>query len=301
MPHKLPGFTSRTVQVKDLRMHYVVGGAGDPVVIVHGAWDSWWAWRDVATALAKRHTVILPAMRGLGYTSKPDTGYDADNLADDLHTLVTAMGYERFGVVGHDWGAMAAYNWAAQHPEAVTRLGIFEMAIPGVGIMEEAMAPQPGGAYLWHVGLLSVPDIAEMLIAPSLRRYMSWMFTEFAAAPDAVDAEALDHYVDLYQQPGALKAIMRYYQNFWVHGEQVRAHKNTRLQMPVLAYGGDACFADLTRTCMLQVADDVRGGVIPDCGHWIAEEQPEFVAGRLLEFLADDGGVVSPSLLTHAL
>jgi pimeloyl-ACP methyl ester carboxylesterase len=281
------GFLSQTVPVKDVELHSVIGGSGSPVVIVHGGWDSWWAWREIAPALAEEHTVILPALRGLAESSKPHDGYDADNLGDDLYELLAALGHRRYALVGHDWGGVACYALAAQHPEAVERLAIFEMVIPGVGILEQAITPQPGGAFLWHFGFHSVPDIPELLIDGHLREYMRWFFTAGAASPDAVSQDSVDRYVELYSRPGALPAFLRYYRNFWLHGEQVKAHMNgPKLSMPVMAFGGDASVGPAAQMCMEVLAEDVRGGIIPECGHWIAEEQPEFVLARLREFCA---------------
>jgi pimeloyl-ACP methyl ester carboxylesterase len=284
---RLPdGFHSGTAVVKDIRMHYVQGGSGDPVVIVHGGWDSWWAWREVIPALAKDHTVILPAIRGLAGTSKPQDGYDANNIGDDLYHLLRGLGHERYSVVAHDWGAVAAYTLAAQYRDSVDRLCIFEMVVPGIGMLEQAIVPQPGGAFLWHMGFHSVPDIPELLIEGHLREYMQWFFTAAAAVPDAVGKESLDHYVDLYSRPGAMRAFLQYYRELWVHGEQIREHAQRKLTIPVAAWGGDASLGEFARLGMAELADNVTGGVIPMCGHWIAEEQPAFVLERIQEFLA---------------
>ena len=109
---------------------------------------------------------------------------------------------------------------------------------------------------------------------------------EADAVPDAVDKESLDHYVGLYSEAGALRAFLTYYQNFWVHSEQTKAHIEAgKLAMPVLVYGGDGSQGELTKQCMEELAADVSGGVIPNCGHWIAEENPEFVLAALRDFL----------------
>lgn len=288
MPQLPPGFVSRTAAVKDFRMHYLLGGEGPAVVVIHGGWDSWWAWREVVPTLAQSHTVVLPALRGLAKSSKPAGGYEADNLGDDLHVLLSGeLKLPEFAVVGHDWGAVAGYTLAAQYPQSVSRLAIYDMVIPGVGIMEQAMVPQPGGHFLWHMGWQSVPDIPEMLIRNNLREYMQMFFSHYASVPDAVDRESLDHYVELYSEVGALRAFLAYYQNFWVHAEQVKAHMTSKLTMPVLAYGGDASLGEYTMQCMSQLAENVEGGVIPHSGHWIAEENPSFVLATLLDFLAE--------------
>lgn len=296
MPHLPLGFSSHSAEVDDFRMHYVIGGSGDPIVIVHGAWDCWWAWRDVAAVLAESHTVILPAIRGLGKSTKPEAGYEANRAGEDVHQLVAGLGHEQYVLVGHDWGAVAAYAAAAQHRDAVTKLAIFDMVMPGVGILEADLVPQPAGRFLWHMGFLSVPDFPELLLEGHLREYMLSHFALFAGNPEAVGKESLDHYVDMYSQAGAMRAVLSYYRNLWIHGEHVREHRKQPLDMPVMAYGGELSFDAQTVECMQLLATDVAGGVIPGCGHWIAEEQPRFVTQRLLEFLADEHRSVPEAL-----
>jgi pimeloyl-ACP methyl ester carboxylesterase len=288
MPPTLPGgFESRTTSVKDIEMHYVIGGTGSPLVIVHGGWDSWFAWRTIAPALAERHTVILPALRGLAGTTKAASGYDAANLGDDLYQLLTGLGHQRCAVVCHDFGAVASYALAALHPEMVERLAVFEMVLPGLGMLEQAIVPQPDGRYLWHMGFHSVPEIPEMLIDGHLREYMAWFFNAGAAAPGRVDDDAFSHYVELYAEDGAIPAFMNYYRQLWTSGEQIRSYtERGMLQMPVTAWGGDASIGPGVQACMSLVAADVSGGVIADCGHWVAEEQPAFVLAKIKEFLS---------------
>jgi pimeloyl-ACP methyl ester carboxylesterase len=286
MPRLPAGFTSRSAAIKDFRMHYVIGGRGSPVVIVHGGFESWWAWHRLMPELARNHTVILPALRGLAKSTKPQGGYDADNLADDLRVLLDdVLGIERFALVGHDWGAVAAYCLAAQIPDAVERLAIYDMVMPGLGYIEAAMTPQPEGRFLWHMAFQSVPDIPELLIGRSLREYMQCIFTMHSAVPDAIDRESLDHYVELYSEVGALRALLAYYQRLWVHADQIRAHGKRKLRMPVLACGGERSLGGLTRECMERLAANVDGGVIPACGHWVAAESPDFVHTSLQTFL----------------
>jgi pimeloyl-ACP methyl ester carboxylesterase len=277
---------SESIQLADFRMHYMIGGSGPAVVLVHGAWDSWWAWRTIATELVKTHTVIIPAMRGLALSGKPLAGYDGDTLGRDIHDVLEALGIDRVSVVGHDWGGQGAYTLAAQFPETVERLAIFEWALPGTGFIEAAWTPQPEGNYLWHMGLQSVPDIAEVLIRNSLRPFMDFFFNNYAAVRGAISAESLDHYVGLYEQPGALRALMAIYHELWVDADQTAVHLQKPLKMPILAYGGDACWGSATFESVKLAGSDVTGGVIPMCGHWVAEEQPEFVLTELKAFLA---------------
>jgi pimeloyl-ACP methyl ester carboxylesterase len=160
------------------------------------------------------------------------------------------------------------------------------MVMPGIGLPERAMTPQPGGRYLWHMGFHSVPDIPELLIQGHLREYMQWFFYDNSAVPEAVSRESLDHYVEIYSQPGALRAFLQYYRNLWRSGEQIRVHSEHKLPIPVMAYGGDASLGEYAEHGMGRLAANVTAGVTRNCGHWVAEEQPAFVRDRIMEFCA---------------
>ncbi len=287
-------FEHHTAALKEVRLHYVRAGSGDPVVLLHGWPQTWYSWRRVISALAEDYTVIAPDLRGLGASSKPDSGYDTDNVADDIHELLAGLGFDRILLAGHDWGAATAYSYAAQFRAEVRRLTIFEMVMPGFGIMEGAMAPQPGGNFLWHMGFQSVPDIPLALIEGREDLYLRWFFDHYAYDPAAVTPEDCAEYVRAMTHVGALRAGLEYYKSFFDSAAQNEVHRERPLQIPVMAWAGEACLGPLTKQCMELAAEDVRGGVIERCGHWIGEERPEFVAARLLEFFAEetqaDGG-----------
>jgi pimeloyl-ACP methyl ester carboxylesterase len=281
--------THHTVAVKDVRLHYAMAGSGDPVVLLHGWPQTSATWAAIVPALAAHYTVITPDLRGLGASSKPGEGYDIDNVADDIYQLVRALGYEHILLAGHDWGAVTAYSYAAQHRDDVRRLAIFEMVLPGFGIMEGAMAPRPNGEFLWHMGFQSVPDVAHALIAGREEVYLGHIFERYAYDPVAVRPERMRHYVHAMRAVGALRAGLGYYQSYFTTAAQNERHAKRKLTVPVLAMAGEACLGPLTLQCMELAASDVRGGVIPRCGHWIGEERPDFIAEQLLAFFAEDG------------
>src|SRR6188472_4611164 len=115
-----------------VQIHYVIGGhGGDPIVLLHGWPQTWYEWRHVMPALAKNHTVIVPDLRGLGDSSKPATGYDGKTVAEDIHQLVSQLGFKQIFLVGHDLGALVAFSYAAAHPSEVRRLVILDVPITG--------------------------------------------------------------------------------------------------------------------------------------------------------------------------
>jgi pimeloyl-ACP methyl ester carboxylesterase len=276
--------TNHTLRVKDLRMHYVAAGHGPPVVLIHGWPQTSYAWRLVQPLLAQHFTVITPDVRGAGHTTKTAAGYDADNLADDLYQLVAALGHTRVLLVGHDWGAVWAYHYAAQHPNDVAGLVNLEMAIPGTGFHETAMVPKPNGRFFWHMGWQSVPEVPEMLIRGNEAVYLRFVIENVAYDPTAITPDALAHYVEAIRRPGALRASLAIYQQYWTHAAQADQHRRTKLDIPTLAYGGDALLRDIPRSSMEQLANNVEGGVVEGCGHFIPEEQPAWLADTLTNF-----------------
>jgi pimeloyl-ACP methyl ester carboxylesterase len=123
-------------------------------------------------------------------------------MAADLAALGDHLGLHDVTVIGHDWGAVFGYVNAAASPEKVSALGIVEMALPGMGVMEQAMGQQPGGNFLWHMGFQSVPELPELLIQGKERPYLRWFFEHFAYDPSAITAADLDEYVAAISQVG---------------------------------------------------------------------------------------------------
>jgi pimeloyl-ACP methyl ester carboxylesterase len=267
-----------TAQVNGTRLHYVTAGEGPPVMLLHGWPQTWYEWRHVIDLLADEYQVVAPDLRGFGYSAKPAAGYDAGTMAADLAALADHLGLRDVTVLGHDWGAVFGYVYAAKTPSQVRALGIVEMALPGVGVMEQAMAPQPQGNFLWHMGFQSVPDLPELLIAGKEKPYLRWFFEHFAYDPGAITAADLDVYTDAITQVGALRAGLAVYQDFFTTADQVAALAKTPLEIPVRAYGGEACLGGATLASVQAVAPAAEGGVIERCGHWAGEERPDVVA-----------------------
>jgi pimeloyl-ACP methyl ester carboxylesterase len=120
--------------LSQLRMHYVTAGEGEPLVLLHGWPQTWYGWREVIPLLAEKFHVIAPDLRGLGDTSRPQDGYDSATIANDVWELVNGeLGHERFFLAGHDWGGPVAFSLAAHYRDAVRKLAIIDVSIPGDG------------------------------------------------------------------------------------------------------------------------------------------------------------------------
>ena len=274
-----------TVQLDEIRCHYVTAGQGPPVLLLHGWSQTWYEWRHVIDLLADDHTVIAPDLRGFGHTSKPASGYDAVTFGQDLQQLAEHLDLRDLTVVGHDWGAVFAYAMARACPDRVAALGVLEMALPGVGVMEPAMTPAAHGSYLWHMGFQSVPDLPELLISGKERAYLQWFFEHFAYDPSAIGPDDLDVYVAAATQVGALRAGLAVYQDYFTSAEQVADLAKTPLTIPVTAHGGAVSLGEMALASVRAAAPDATGGVIERCGHWAAEERPDVVAGLVRDLV----------------
>jgi len=284
----LPAFQHHYAEIGEVMLHYATLGSGPPVVLLHGWPQTWYEWRLVMPKLAERFTVIAPDLRGLGDSSRPLTGYDKRTVANDIWRLMTeTLGHRTFHLVGHDWGGPTAYALAASHPEAVTKFAIVDVVIPGDG------GDFSQGGRRWHHQFHITPDLPEALITGREHLYLQWFYQTFAYKPGAIDDAALDEFVRTYSQPGALRAGFNYYRTMAEDAKVNAAQLATgfRLPMPVLGVGGAVSYphgrgrgADVEAS-MRRVATDVRGAVIPECGHFVPEEAPEALSHLLLDFL----------------
>lgn len=275
-------WTHHTARVNGFLMHYVVAGSGYPLVCLHGWPQTWYEWRKIIPPLVDRFTLIAPDLRGLGDSERPLTGYDKRTLASDVYQLLKTLGHKKIGLVGHDWGGTVAYYLAYDHPELVERLLILE-STPGLAREGEAIDLR-GIRRLWHVFFQGgAPDVAEMLVRGQEELYLSRMCSVACYNPALFSREEMAEYVRAYSQPGALRAGFHYYRAALEEDIANFTTCTTKLQMPVRAWGGDRFMGDVT-PLWKKVAEDVHGGTVERCGHFVAEERPDFVIAQIQDF-----------------
>lgn len=275
----------------DLKMHYVRAGAGEPVVLLHGWPQTWYAWRKVIPLLAGDFDVIVPDLRGCGDTSKPSGGYDKKTVAHDVHRLVEALGHSSVNVVGHDIGAAVAYAYAAQWPDEVRTMTFIESSLSAFG-QEELMDVSKGGS--WHFGFNMAGDISEELVRGRERLLIEhWMrrTTVGVVDPTSVEPDALDQYARAMAQPGGLRGSFAHYRALPQDRADNQELGRTKLPMPVLAVEGERGQAGHSTATMKKVADNVKSAVIARAGHYPAEENPVELTAVLRGFLDGVSGL----------
>jgi len=286
-PTGLPaGFHEASQSIGDGEtIHYVRGGAGDPVVLVHGFAETARMWRPILEPLGKEYTVITPDLPGLGGSSPmPTDVYDMKTVAQRLHEMVKRLGYTRIRLVGHDIGMMAVYAYAAQYPDEVQKLILMDAPIPGVGDVWDASYANPA---LWHFHFAFSP-IALKLVQGRERIFLDHFWISFSGDPDAVAIPESERqaYTEAYAKPGAMKAGLGYFKGFPKDAEDNKEFlKGPKLPMPLLTIGGERASGDALATQGNMVGSNVKTIVLKGSGHWIMEERPQETQTAIIEFL----------------
>ncbi len=280
-PGSLDGrFRSGTELVNGTRLHYVMGGQGTPVVLLHGFPETWMAWRKVMTTLADDHTVVAVDLRGAGESALETSGYDKETLAADVHQLVERLDLREVSLVGEDFGGQVAYAYARMYRDQVRRLAVVEAGVPGFGL--ESLFQ---GSY--HYRFHMVPELPERLIRGRERYYVTRFMCgeELDCQKASIDEALVDEYVRAYSRPGRLTAGLELYRALPLDAEANRARAAPKITMPVLALGGERGIGTIPLEQFSQVAEDVTGGVVPGADHWVAEQRPRELMARLAPFL----------------
>jgi len=269
------------VQTNGTRLYVRIGGEGPAVVLLHGFGDTGDMWAPLAADLVKDHTVIVPDLRGMGQSEHPDVGYTKKNQAVDIAGVMDALNIEQAALVTHDIGNMVGYALAVQYPTRITRWVVIDAPLPGVGEWDNIMRSPA----LWHFNFRG-PDV-ERLVQGRERIYLDRFWNEFSANPKSIDEETREHYAALYARPHAMHDAFEQFGAFTQDAIDNKAlfAQRGKLKMPVLALGAEKSFATAMADDLRFVAVDVKGGIVPNSGHWIMEENPQATVALVIEFL----------------
>ena len=277
----LPGFRHNYAQVNGVRLHYVTGGAGEPLVLLPGWPQTWWLYRKIMPALATRFRVIAVDLRGQGGSEKPQGGFDKKTMATDVHELVRKLGYDAVNVVGHDLGSMAAFAFAANFPGATKKVAFMDVLHPDESFYQLPLLPRPGGFSLWWFAFNQVQTLPEQLLAGRFRYLVDWLFANTAFNPAAIDERSREIYARAYNTPDAIRASNGWYQAF--HQDIADGKTYGKLTAPVLGLASVSSY-DQFVAALPNLANRFEVVRVDGSGHWLAEEQPDVVAREIMRF-----------------
>lgn len=273
------GFRTQEIPTNGTTLHVRIGGTGPAVVLIHGYGDTGDMWIPLAANLMRDHIVVVPDLRGMGLSAVAAEGFTKKNEAKDIAGVLDALHIQRADIVGHDIGNMVAFAFAEAHQKRTALLVMMDAPVPGIGPWDDILK----NPLLWHFRF-GGPDM-ERLVAGRERIYLDRFWNEFSANPAHFPEASRQHYAALYARPGRMHAGFMQFAAFDQDVIDNRASlAHGRLQMPVLAIGGDHSFGSTMAFVMRFAADDVQEVVIPGAGHWLMEEQPQATVAAIRTF-----------------
>ncbi|GAA0948418.1 alpha/beta hydrolase [Nonomuraea longicatena] len=278
-------FTHGMVPVDGGSLHYVKGGSGPVVVLLHGWPQTWKMWRPVMPALAREFTVVAIDLPGLGDSAILPGGYDKVTIAQRIRQAVKRLGFTGpVGIMGHDLGALIAYSYARDFPADVSRIAPIEGPLAGFGL-EDLFSES------WHFRFnMSPKPIPEQVLDNGDVRWQLGQIFDFAYKKDAIDREA---FFAAYANPARRSAGYEYYRAFPADAANNQANASRRLKMPVAGVGGQQSFGPGVAVSFGKVADDVRTVIVPESGHFAPEENPKYTVECATLFFGPANGTPS--------
>ena len=291
----LAGFRLVDVSVQpELSIRAAIGGAGPPLLLLHGHPQTHATWRKVAPVLATRFTVVAADLRGYGDSSKPEGGpnhvaYSKRAMAKDQVAVMNALGFERFGVVGHDRGGRVAHRMALDHPQAVDRLAVIDIA--PTATMYARTDKIFATRYFWWFFLIQPEPLPERLIAADPEFFLRKHIDGQSKTPGATEPEAFAEYLRCYLDPATRHAICEDYRAAaTIDLDHDAEDAGSRIRAPLLAiWGAEGTVGQLydVLETWREKAEHVEGRAFP-CGHTLQEELPKQTGEELLAFLSRD-------------
>jgi haloacetate dehalogenase len=286
----MDGFEHRQVEIGPTRYRPGMAGDGPPVLLLHGFPETHHCWHPVAPGLVEDHTLVVCDLKGYGESrSAPGgplgEGYSNRERAAELVKLMARLGFERFSVVGHDRGGRVAYRMALDHPDAIDRLAVLNI-VPTIDQFER-MAEGAALEYWPWFFLAQPPPFAERVIAASAEYVLKDILESWPASPDAISAEATEHYLHGFNEQTIPGMCADYRASFHIDRQMDAADRDEgrRIQCPVLVHWGseEGAMSD-SLNVWRRWADRVEGGPLPS-GHFIPEEAPDELLASLRSFL----------------
>lgn len=272
-------FVSDTAKVNGTTLHFVRGGNGPAIILLHGYPMDWYVYHKVMPLLTKKFTVVAVDLRGVGGSLATPGGYESFNMAKDIHQLTQHLKLEKVYIVGHDIGGMVAYAFARLYPKATRGAMILDVPLPGIEPWEESIT----GPDFWHIPFHQIPNLPEQLLADRQSIYFRYIFP-----PDIFSDADIAHYAAAYAGPDRLRAGLEFYRAFPANGK-FNASQRSTIDVPVVWAAGEKSFFAKIGS---RIAEDLRAHgcrnakseIIKGSRHWIMIEQPVILAELIVRY-----------------
>ena len=273
------------ITTNGIRLHVALAGPedGEPILLLHGFPDAWFGWEaQIGPLTVAGFRVIVPDQRGYNLSDKPDgvASYQMDTLVKDILGLADAMGYERFHIAGHDFGAMVSWNLAMCCPDRIKRM-----------VIANVPHPQVMSSYLrmhikqmlksWYAIFFQIPGLPEWTV-----KLNNWRFL-ISAMPDDLSEEEQDRYRAAWNRPGAMTGMMNWYRAFFRLPKKTKQF--SKIQVPTLILWGkqDPHLCYEMATLSVNLCENGQLITFEDATHWVLQDESESVSQHMVEFFTD--------------
>jgi pimeloyl-ACP methyl ester carboxylesterase len=278
------GVEHRFVELDDFRVHVAEAGEGDPVLLLHGWPQHWYMWRGVIERLASSFRLIAPDLRGFGWSDAPGQGYDPETFAADQIALLDALGLESVRVIGHDWGGFTSLLLGIRQPERIERVLACNTPHPWARVSPRLLLDLWRS---WYAAGMALPLLGPRIAGSRVPRFV----LTHGHSGRGISEPDLDVFLAQFREParaGAASRLYRTYGRLFLEGIRGGRWRDQRLTVPTLLMFGEN---DLYVTPRLidgheRHAPEMEVELVPDCGHFIVDEEPDLVARRALAFLS---------------
>jgi pimeloyl-ACP methyl ester carboxylesterase len=289
VPESLTELRHEVAEVNGIRMHYVIQGEGELVVLLHGFPEFWYSWRHQIPALAQRYRVVAPDLRGYNLTEKPAgvASYRVESIMEDVVALIRHLGCEQAIIIGHDWGGMIAWRLAIERPEVVRRLIVLN--IPHPEAMRRGLRRPRQLLRSWYIFFFQLPRLPEAAFRAGDYRAIERAFRGMAIRKEAFTDADIAAFKEAAARPGALTATINWYRAAFRSQLFTRPHPFPRVESPTLLIWGenDTALGKELSYGTDRWVHDFRVHYVAHCSHWVQQEQPELVNQLMLDFLEE--------------
>ncbi|WP_231590589.1 alpha/beta fold hydrolase [Hymenobacter terrenus] len=289
---QFPGFRNQYATVNGVRLHYVEGGSGQPLICLPGWPQTWFSYHPIAAQLAQHHRVIIVDIRGMGSSDKPESGYDKKTMAHDIYELMQHLGLPKASLFGHDIGGMVAASFAFNYPDATEKLILADGGHPSAGMRYMSLLPAPGTfagkmdghqPYVWWMAFNQVKGLPERLLEGRFQHLLDYLFAYVMLDESKMSAFDRAVYAAAYNSADSIRAANAWYQTF--EQDMADAQSYAQLTMPVLGIGSYVSYENIKMSLPSMAPNSQLVGIL-DSGHYMFEEKPEQVLEAVLSFLS---------------
>ena len=273
-----------------INLHYVTQGEGSLMLMLHGFPEFWYSWRHQIPEFARDYKVVALDLRGYNESDKPKEpeAYRMEELLKDVEGVIRGLGYESCILVGHDWGGAIAWSFAYAYPDLVDKLIVMNLPHPAK-FMEGLKTPQQL-LKSWYIFLFQLPWLPELLLQWNDYQAIKSLFTGTAIDRTAFSPTDIEAYKDAAAKRGALTAMLNYYRNVFPSLFNEKQPEWNVLNIPTLIIWGEEDIAlgkELTYETE-KLVNSLQIKYIPNCSHWVQQEQPQLVNQYMREFLQEN-------------